>query len=355
MSALPHLRVLYTGGTIGMVDSARGFVPAVGALAQRLAVNPRFHVGGPGPLTLPASTFGAGATYEIVEWETPLDSSNIGAEEWVRMAEDIAANLDRCDGFVVLHGTDTMAYTAAALSFMLENLPKPVIVTGSQVPLGHLRNDAVDNLLGALLLTAHHRIPEVGVYFRDRLWRGNRVQKVDAVGFDAFHAGNHAPLAEVGIGMELHPARWLPTPTAPFRLAPITERHVLCVRLHPGLTGDLLDRLLQPPLHGLVLETYGAGNAPDRDAALLDALRRANARGLVSVSVTQCHRGRVGGEYAAGRALLDTGVVPGGDLTPEAALVKLAWWLSQTDDVATVRAGMQAPQRGEMSGGNVGV
>jgi L-asparaginase type I len=349
MSRLPHLRVLYTGGTIGMVDSARGFVPAVGALAQRLRANPRFHIGGDGVLTLPASTFGPGATYEIVEWPTPLDSSNIGAEEWVRIAQDVADHLAHADGFVVLHGTDTMAYTAAALSFMLENLPKPVIVTGSQVPIGHLRNDAVDNLLGALLLAAHHAIPEVGVYFRDRLWRGNRVQKVDAVGFDAFHAGNHAPLAEVGIAMDLHPERWLPVPSRPFRLAPITERHVLCVRLHPGLTAELLDRLLQPPLHGLVLETYGAGNAPDRDPAFLDALVRAHARGVVSVSVTQCHRGRVGAEYAAGRALLDTGVVPGGDLTPEAALVKLAWLLSQTSDVAVVRADMQRSLRGEMT------
>jgi L-asparaginase type I len=331
-----HLRVIYTGGTIGMLATERGYAPAAGAIHRQLAEMPRFHQRDPALrpeiLRLPPSVFGPGATYEISEFNPPLDSSNMGVREWVALAEDIAENHDRVDGFVVLHGTDTMAYTASALSFMLENLARPVVLTGSQIPLAHLRNDAIDNLLGALLIAAHHDIAEVTLYFRDRLWRGNRVQKVDAAGFDAFHAGNYPPLAEVGIGLEVFRERVRPRPDAPFRMRPITVPHVAALRLHPGMTPELLEAFLRPPLRGLVLETFGAGNAPDRDPAFSLALRRAQDHGIAVVNVTQCHRGRVSSDYAASRALLDAGVLPGADLTPEAALCKLAWILSTPED-----------------------
>ena len=199
--------VVYTGGTIGMVSSGDGYVPQAGAIEAQLVDMPRFHVPGAPRLRLPPSRLGPGARYDIVEHDPPLDSSNMSVREWVRVAREIEQAYDRYDAFVVLHGTDTMAYTASALSFMLEDLGKPVVLTGSQIPLDHLRNDAIDNLLGALLLAAHEPIPEVTLYFRDTLYRGNRVQKVDASGFDAFDSGNWPPLAHWGITIEVDAAQ----------------------------------------------------------------------------------------------------------------------------------------------------
>lgn len=343
------VQVIYTGGTIGMVASEQGYVPARGALQQQLSQMRRFHVPGAEVLTLPESPLGPATRYSILEHEPPLDSSNMSAREWVRIAHQIAAGWEQHDAFVVLHGTDTMAYTASALSFMLEGLSKPVVLTGSQIPLAHLRNDALDNLLGALLFAAHYDIPEVGLYFRDKLFRGNRVQKMDAAGFDAFDSGNLPPLARVGIGIEVD---WDLVRTAapgPLRVTPITCEQVAVLRLYPGMTSDMLDRFLRTPLRGLVLETYGSGNGPDNQPALLRVLRRAHEAGIVVVNVTQCHRGRVDAAYSTGRALMEAGVVPGADLTPEAAITKLAWLLSQDLTPGEVRALMATDLRGELT------
>lgn len=348
-AALRKILVIYTGGTIGMVSSGDGYVPQTGAIARQLMEMPRFHVPGEAQLTLPASPLGPRARYDIVEHNPPLDSSNMSAREWVRIAREIEQAYERYDAFVVLHGTDTMAYTASALSFMLEHLGKPVVLTGSQIPLDHLRNDAIDNLLGALLLAAHEPVPEVTLYFRDTLYRGNRVQKVDASGFDAFNSGNWPPLAHWGITIEVDRHRVRPMPEAPLRVRPITNEHVAALRLYPGMTSQTLDRFLRPPLAGLVLETYGSGNGPNNQPDLLRALRRARDAGIVMVNVTQCHRGRVSTDYSTGRALADAGVVPGADMTPEAALTKLAWLLSLGLPPDEVRRLVAVDLRGELS------
>ena len=199
MSDVSKVMILYTGGTIGMKITPRGYAPAKGYLQKQLRSMPQFHDPSQPELTTPPSRLGRRVCYQIKEYEPLLDSSNMEYSDWVEIAEDIERHYDDYDAFIVLHGTDTMAYGTSALSFMLVNLAKPVIVTGSQLPLSEIRNDAVENLLGALALAGQYNIPEVGLYFRSQLFRGNRVRKVDASAFDAFASGDFPPLARVGV------------------------------------------------------------------------------------------------------------------------------------------------------------
>jgi lysophospholipase len=346
---LKRVLVIYTGGTIGMVRGPKGYVPRPGFLAQTLRGMPRCHEAGQPDLTLPPSRLGRRTRYEILERDPLIDSANMAPQDWVSIARDIERHYDDYDAFVVLHGTDTMAYTACALSFMLVNLSKTVVLTGSQIPISHVRNDGVDNLLGAMVLAAHYEIPEVAIYFRDRLFRGNRCQKVDAEGFDAFDSGNLPPLARIGIGIDV---RWdlvrTPQP-GKLHVRPIVRSDVAALRLHPGMDATTLGRLLRPPLAGAILETYGTGNGPDNRPELLDAVRSATERGMVIVNVTQCHRGAVKPEYAVGTGLSEAGVVSGADLTPEASLTKLAYLLSHVDDPEEVKRLMAVDMRGELT------
>lgn len=330
--------ILYTGGTFGMQPSAAGYVPQRGLAAALAAALPP-----PGSAGMPA--------WDLVEYAQPIDSAQAGPADWHAIATDLAARYDGYDGFVVLHGTDTMAYTASALSFALQGLRKPVILTGSQIPLCEPRNDARDNLLGALLLAAHHPLPEVGLYFHGRLLRGNRATKRDSAALAAFDAPNHAPLARVGIGIAVDRARVLPMPAREaFELAPPAPREVMVLRLYPGLDTARLRRLLAPPLAGVVLQTYGAGNGPVGLPGFVDALAAASAQGTVIVNVTQCARGRVDqGQYATGSALAAAGVVGGLDLTVEAALTKLHHLTAQGLDADTVRQRLPQPLCGECS------
>jgi L-asparaginase type I len=268
--------------------------------------------------------------------------------DWVAIAEDIRARYADWDAFVVLHGTDTMAYTASALSFMLEGLDKTVVLTGSQIPLSTVRNDAVDNLQGALFLAGHYDLPEVCIFFNGKLLRGNRATKVDALGLDAFRSGNLVPLGQVGVRVDI---RWdlvIQPDGQGLRIQPITHGDVVALRLFPGISPSTLEQVLAPPLAGLVLETYGSGNGPD-DPAFLGVLRQAVDRGVVIVNVTQCQKGHVNAEYAAGRALGDAGVVAGADMTPEAALTKLQWLLSSRRTAAEVRSDVGRSLRGELT------
>jgi lysophospholipase len=344
-----RILVLYTGGTIGMQRGPRGWEPAPGFLGERLALGEPFHAPGKPRFTMPTSKWGRVLEYDILEYDPLLDSSNMGPDEWIRIADDIADHDDEYDAFVVLHGTDTMAYTASALSFMLENLRKPVILTGSQIPLAEIRNDAIDNLLGALTIAGHFDIPEVGLYFRNKLLRGNRTQKMDSSGFDAFDSGNYPPLAEVGVDIAVRWDAIRPVPEAPLRVVPFVQRNVGALRIFPGITADTLRQVLAPPLQGLVLETYGSGNAPDRRKDVLTAVREAVDRGVVIVNCTQCHKGTVTADYAAGAALVDAGVVGGFDMTPEAALTKLSWLLGQGLPVDEIRRLIATDLRGELT------
>ncbi len=308
-----RLYMAYTGGTIGMCRSPDGYAPAPGYLAAQMAEMPELR-----DPRMPA--------YEINEYAPLLDSSNMTPADWIRIGEDIVAHYADYDGFIVLHGTDTMAYTASALPFLLQGLRKPVILTGSQIPLCEIRNDARANLITCMLIAAEHPVPEVCLYFGNKLLRGCRAVKVDADGLDAFESPNYPPLGTVGVDVEID---WSHVRAAPavetLTLAPLaTYATVGAFRIFPGLAPTLLRNVLQPPLRGLVLETFGVGNAPDRDEAFLAAIREATDRGVVIVNCTQCLRGSVHqGEYTGGAALARAGVVSGYDLTAEAALCKL--------------------------------
>ena len=281
---------------------------------------------------IPQSKLPGQVEYDIIEYSPLLDSSNMGERDWIKIAGDIEANYALYDSFVILHGTDTMAYTASALSFMLENLGKTVILTGSQIPLVELRNDAIDNLLGALLIAGHFVIPEVCLFFNNKLFRGNRTRKTNASGLKAFSSPNFPPLATVGVDIQVNWALVRPPPDEPFHVSKTPCDGVGTLRLFPGIPHEIIRNFLLPPLRGLVLETYGAGNGPDTRPEFLDALRQGSEdHQVVIVNITQCGRGRVVDRYACGVALKRVGVVGGEDMTSEAALTKLMYLLGRQD------------------------
>lgn len=332
-----RIYIACTGGTIGMRRSERGYAPEPGFLESQMRTMPELRVPG-----MPE--------YVVHEYSPLLDSSNMGPGNWVQIAADLRARYDEFDGFVVLHGTDTMAYTASALSFMLDGLAKPVILTGSQVPLCEVRNDARDNLITSIQIAAHHGVPEVCIYFGGLLLRGNRAKKVDARSFQAFESPNFPPLGTVGVDIRIERPLLLASGEGAFGFRPVTSTHVAEIRLFPGISATVIRNFLRTPLQGVVLGTYGMGNAPDRDAGLLEALAEASDRGVVIVSCTQCLRGAVNlSGYATGSALARAGVVSGGDMTTEATLTKLAFLLSLGLDPADVRAAMQVNMRGELT------
>ncbi|KAG0233471.1 hypothetical protein BGW42_007428 [Actinomortierella wolfii] len=301
-------------------------------------------------LITPPSLYGKRIRYSILEYDPLLDSCNVTMREWARIASDIEANYELYDAFIVLHGTDTMAYTASALSFMLEDLGKTVIITGSQVPITEVRNDAVENLLGALTIAGHFVIPEVCLYFNNKLLRGNRSSKMDAVDFNAFDSPNMRPLVNVGINIDVNWSEVLrPTSIARCRAHKVMNPNVASLRLFPGITESTIRAFLAPPIQGVVLETYGAGNAPSARQDLIAALKEACDRGVVIVNCTQCKRGLVTDVYQTGKVLYDAGVVPGNDMTPECALTKLSYLLGHNLPVEKVREMMTKSLRGELT------
>lgn len=329
--------IINTGGTISSVKTAHGYEPMQGYILSALA-------------NMPALSHPDMPTYVIKEYEPLLDSSNMTISHWNRIAHDIADEYDHYDGFVIFHGTDTMAYTASALSFMLENLDKAVILTGSQIPLSEVRNDAVDNVVTSLWLCAHQPIKEVCIYFNQHLLRGNRAQKISADQFKAFDSPNFPRLATIGIGIELNKNLLLPPVTAPFHYQPIYPHFIANFRLFPGFSTDVLAYILKQPLRGLVLETYGAGNAPNNDAHFLTLLEDACRRGIVIVNCSQCQHGRVEmDQYATGYTLKQAGLVSGHDMTPEAAHCKLLFLLSKYNDITNVKILMETTLCGELS------
>ncbi|KII89151.1 hypothetical protein PLICRDRAFT_160296 [Plicaturopsis crispa FD-325 SS-3] len=288
--------------------------------------------------------------YAIMEWNPLLDSSNIESDDWIRIATEIELNYSTFDAFVVLHGTDTMSYTSSALSFLLEDLGKTVIITGAQIPLSQLRNDAVDNLLGALSIAGHYIIPECALYFNHTLFRGNRVSKASSYDLNAFASPNFSPLVTVGIDIIVNWNDVLrQTSLRRFKAHKYMSPHVATLRLFPGIPASTVRAFLHPPTRGVVLETFGSGNAPQR-SDLMNALKEACDQGIVIVAISQCAKGSVSDAYDTGRTLLDAGVVPGGDMTPECALTKLSYLLSKPElSPGEVRNLIGTPLRGELT------
>jgi L-asparaginase len=304
-----------------------------------------------------------GVTIECHEGFTPIDSSDTTPRVWARLAEAVRDNYEAFDGFVVLHGTDTMSYTASALSFMLENLTKPVVFTGSQIPIVVLRTDGRENLVTAVEIAAARtpeglpRVPEVSIYFQNRLFRANRTTKWSAEQLNAFTSENYPPLAEVGVSIQYNDdaiRRPEATETAAsggggLRIFTDLCRRVALVRLFPGLEPDVLQAVLGVEgLRGVVLQTYGAGNTPTA-AWFLDALRDAMARGVVVLNVTQCPAGGVAPIYESGVKLAEAGVVSGGEMTTEAAITKMMYVLGLERDADRARRRLAREVRGEIN------
>ncbi|KAJ7343215.1 L-asparaginase [Mycena albidolilacea] len=287
--------------------------------------------------------------YAILEWNPLLDSSNIESADWIRLASEIELNYS-FDAFVILHGTDTMAYSASALSFLLEDLGKTVILTGAQIPLSQLRNDAVENLLGALTIAGNYIIPECCLYFNHTLFRGNRVSKISSYDFGAFQSPNFPPLVNVGIDIVVEWNNVIrQTTLRRFKAHKDMSPHVATLRLFPGIATETIRAFLSPPIRGIVLESFGSGNAPQRPDLLL-TLKEACDRGVVIVAISQCMKGSVSDAYEAGRELAAIGVLPGSDMTPECALTKLSYLLSKPElTVDDVRKLVSTPLRGELT------
>jgi lysophospholipase len=371
---VPESRVLIiiTGGTICMRKSKDGLVPAKGFLKSGLAPRPVFNDGSyPEPLEIvtddkgtrkavqslrtPVSTYERRVRYCVLEFEKLLDSSSINAQDWDQIARTVQRNYQLFDGFVILHGTDSLAYTSSALSFMFHNLGKPVILTGSQAPMMELQTDAQDNLLNSLIIAGHFMIPEVCLFFNFKLFRGNRAKKVSAESFDAFGSPNMVPLATVSstrtnvLWHRVHRS----TDLHPFSIQEnLDTAHVVVLRVFPGITPAMVDAVLHlEGLKGLILETFGAGNTPAGPGGeMIRVLGDAVKRGIVIVNVTQCLSGSVSPTYAPATILGRAGVVFGQDLTTEAALTKLAYLLSIPNASAgDVARQMMISIRGELT------
>lgn len=286
----------------------------------------------------------------VEEYEPLLDSSDMGPEDWIKIAKTIDTHYYDYDGFVVIHGTDTMAYTASALSFIFSNLGKPVILVGSMLPFGEVHSDARRNLACSILIagTCGLFLPEVCIFFNDRLLRGNRSTKVSSVAIAAFDSPNIPPLAYMGTDMTVNDGIILPTPKGRFGVGLDLETRIMVVRLIPGFVD--LEAILSSDVKGVVLLLYGTGNAPARRTAFINWVKALIAKGVVVVACSQCLRGTVElEEYAVGKQLHEAGVVSAMDMTCEAAVTKMAYLLPMRLPSDEFRNAFQTPLRGELS------
>ena len=329
--------LIYTGGTIGMVRTPNGYAPKDGYFRAELDA-------------IPALSMPEMPQWELYEMHPLLDSSNMTVAEWNKIAQLIAARYDAYDGFVVLHGTDTMAYTASALSFMLEGLSKPVVLTGSQIPLCEVRSDGRDNIITSVLIAADDRVHEVCLYFGGALLRGNRATKYSADGLIAFVSPNYPPLADAGITIRYHENALLPKKQSALNLQLLDNVPIGVIKVFPGIQFSLFESIMTDKLRGIVIETFGAGNIPGDGNALLPIIRRAFEGGTVLTVCSQCPQGAVSlGAYETSNALKRAGAVSGYDMTTEAAVAKLYYLFSQGLSKERIKLDMERDLRGELT------
>ena len=342
MEEQSQLLVIYTGGTIGMMldKSSETLKPFdFEHLYNSIPVLSNFN-----------------CCIDVHSFDPVIDSSNVNPGFWIKLAEVIEENYEKYDGFVVLHGTDTMSYSASALSFMLENLNKPVIFTGSQLPMGIIRTDGRDNFINAIEIASAKSedtpiVPEVAIYFENRLFRGNRTTKFNAEHFNAFVSGNYPVLAEVGVHIRYNTNFILKPNFKRLKVHKKLDPNVAILKLFPGITENVVRTVLATDgLKAVILETFGSGNAPTDDW-FLNALKEAiDQKGVIVYNVTQCKGGSVDlGKYETSASLGPIGVIGGYDITTEAAITKLMYLLGEGYTKEDVERLLQTPLRGEMS------
>ncbi|NJB71005.1 L-asparaginase [Saonia flava] len=336
-----NILLVYTGGTIGMVKEYETGVLKAFDFSKLLKRIPELNQ--------------LACNIDSVSFDNPIDSSNMNTTHWVTLATIIEENYTNYDGFVVLHGSDTMSYTASALSYMLENLDKPVVFTGSQLPIGDLRTDAKENLITSIQIASLREngkavIREVGLYFEYKLYRANRTTKINAEHFEAFASLNYPALIESGVHLKVNREfLWQPKRNKKLVVHKVLDNNVAILKLFPGLNNDVLQSILNiPNLKALILETYGAGNAPTEEW-LVSELKKSIQRGLHIINVTQCSGGSVIlGQYETSIELRNMQIVNGKDITTEAAITKLMYLLGTNISANSFKTIFETSLRGEM-------